>query len=629
MFDKDREGSIDKTLDTISGEILNNFQQRIWNNLTDIFIDKQQVPPKPKNLQDYPGALREAVELLRELESKISSCMTYFEHKYHKVLKQEGQKEKDAISKRLDQARSTLVDLGENSKNYDDQDELIRIFEQKIYFDAWEVYMVKLEDLLTKLQAVSLKYWNLFGAPAEGWFEYIKLMNKDCRGREEAFRKKIDNMKDNLPFIRYLPRPYEAPLLAMYRDYVNEHLDRFLLNSSWSLMKDQNTGEVGFYLSTRKDEPAKRDAILTPFKNVITGEGYKSKVTFHHWKDVFDYGKNTISADFKQMDIWDALAYDFIQWEIKHLKKDAAQATKRDYALKKTRYAKLRAKCLLPTKIPMKLNSFYFSGGSTGYTDKGKEMYKEFSELGLGIKESSIFDKMLVSFECNSNAPGTAHSLEQWAYYSKCRGDYWEYNKNPDNTPIHICPEERNACLIEQSLYEFINEIKLLHPSVVVHLGRIEDFRLFWLAYLSGIFAKWETSYPKEPNRPHDYIITVERGGQEIPINLGQVGHYQELMYNFLKNLDRDAEAVRKVVKEQWQSKVAEMEDPNAEIESWIGKFMERKEKIKLRPYMGEAQDTINRDDLIDAIWISIWRYISYIKKVNKNGSKGNIKTNV
>ncbi|MCD4785062.1 MAG: tubulin-like doman-containing protein [Candidatus Eremiobacteraeota bacterium] len=625
LFAQRREGTLNDTLNSISNEILDNFQQRIWEDLNDIFIDKQQSPPKPKDLQNYPGALKEAVDLLQCLETTISSCKAYFDHNYGGILLPKTQKAKQDAKTKLSKTRNRLDNLKENGKDFDDQDEYIADFEQVIYIEAWEIFMKRFDELLAKLQKVAFKYWNLFGAPAEGWFEYLKLLDQDCRGWEKVFRKKLEKMKDNLPFIRYLPRPYEAPLMNLYKSKARNHLNKFLSESHWSILKDQNTGQVNFYLSTPKCDIKNRDVVLTPFKNVITGEGYKSKVGFHHWKDIFDFCNNTIKGTFEPMDIWDAFAYDYVQWKSKQAAIPGEDDSLNGYAIKKFKHSKLRSKCLLPTSRPLPLLRFFFTGGTTGHTDEGKQVHAAFSALNIRTKESPIFEKMLLAFECNSTPAAGAHSLENWPYYSRCLEDYWKYNQNPDNTPIHICPEERNVYQIEKKLFGFTNEKKILHPSVVVHLGRMEEFRLFWLTYLSGIFGQWEKSYPTEPNRPHDYVITVTRNGQDIPVNLEQVGDYQSLMYNFLKR-DKNAEDVREVIKDQWISKVSKMEDSISEITSWIGKFTERYQKIKLRPYMGKAQDTMNRKDLVDAIWISIWSYVNDIREVKKD-SAGKMET--
>lgn len=617
LFSSAGNENIDLKLQFIYEKILGEFEEKIWENLYDIFTDKTNTPHKPKDLRNNPNCLKEAHSFLRKIDDILQKCIGYFSEQYQTRLQSASISLKQSAHADVTSKLNELNESGESKKNADEQDEFKVAFEQKVYIEAWEKFIAWIENTLNQMKAISNKYWVLFGQPAEGWFSYIEKMNEDSRAKEQSFNTQLHNIKDALPFTRYLPRPYDKIIEKIYKDQVADHLDTFLMNSNWQLTRDQITGKVEFLLSTPNKIRQNRNGILKPYLDVLAGGAFRAIVDFHHWMDVFEYCRAIVDGNFRSMDIWDAFAYDYKQWEWTH--ENIPNCTPAQFSNSKIKHATKRSSCMLPTRQP--LHRFYITGNSTGSTKHGQNMNQSFSQNSLqGIKLTSDnrFSKMFLSFECNVVTPDNAHQLEDWPYFDTCLQDYFKYNQIGNQTPVHNCPEERYAFIIENELFQLTRQIKLLDPSVTAHLGNPDNFRLFWLAELSGLMNTYKRKDPNAPHHPGKVIIPVFRNNQKIDIVLGNVGDYGRQLYKFLDS-SKDATDVRNVITEKWSEKLKAMTSKDDDIELLIGKFSERTNNIKLDRFAQDPNnpgdiDIINRDDLIDAIWVSLSLYVEAIR---------------
>jgi hypothetical protein len=406
-----------------------------------------------------------------------------------------------------------------------------------------------------------------------------------------------DEMKENLPYTRYLPRPYSNPLNALYNKYVGPYLDTFLSQSYWSLKKEESTGKYEFLLHNPGTEDD--NGVDKKYIDCFTGESHRRKIKHHHWIKIFNYCKNEISPIFNNMNIWDAFQYDHIQWEQAHIKKQdmGTNINGKSYAGKKIEHCRNRGAYLLNSN--KRHQEYAITCNNPGKLSESHGMIDNFKKALIQSPlddPNKFFEKIFILFNCNPKDSDN-HKITDWSYFNSAKNNYWGYNHDENNTPINNCLEEKNAHEVEKMLNSINKERKLLDPSVVVHMRYIEDFRLFWLAYLSDIFREY-TRKSDVPDMPDNYIIPVIRGTHEVEIDLGPNCYYSSLLYNFLDPKNKE---VRELVKNAWISKNM----PDKDIESLIGKYSERKH-IRLNNLINILKYIINFNKIYQITFIRL-----------------------
>lgn len=599
IFTPNNNNSINKSLDAITKEILDRFKKSLWDVMEKIFINEQT--GKPWTIAQKKEALKEAVLVISGINDIVDRFEKYFIKQYEDSLKIDIQNNLDAANLEYQKYKIQLENLDVAGYDYTAQNSYKFAAEQYAFIKAWTIVIDKIKAVSKPLAEITTYYYSLFAKPGVGWLDYMHVMKKQAEEQFDGLLEKLIHFKDNLPFTRYIPRPYDIVLQEMFTDNVENQLNEFMNQCSWFL-GEVTHGNPDFKLIVPEDD---REGIPAAYFNMFTGEYHKGKESRHYWADVFNYCYKSILPTFENMNIWDAFGYDYLKWREKHVKTPQFQ----DYANKKMKHSQERSVSLLPSKN-VTLNAMQMICPNPGTTKNGQQIYQAFKNWNGAnqVLTDVLFNYSLNLFCFNE---GLNYSLEDWSYYNNCLNDYWWYNDqvNPD-TPIHICCEEYNAHKIERRLKEidFNRGNKILSPSVVVHLRDLDAFRLFWLTYLSGIFEQKFIEKSNQAHVPDKIVVPVVRGGVNTTVELGYICSYSDMLYNFLSPQNKD---VREAAAVEWDKKLKLMNSPKEEISALTGNYGEHKNTIELKPLRGAGiTDNIDRNDLIDAAWGSIRLYL-------------------
>lgn len=527
------------------------FQDELVRQLRAVFVDPQT--NEPYTLKMRPATLHEAVDVLESLRGSLEAFQTALAT-FHEHLR-DDEKIIEKAQDEIDHDAANLLNTPQR-KDMQAQDNHKALAQKLFYLRAWDALMdgmkLTVDQLLRQIDGL----WTFFGDPARSWRSFLKGLRdhvRKLRGADVGMRRQL---RDELPFMRYLPRAGTQSELDLYNDLVTHEgvLESLLDQCSWvfgrEISPDGSEERYRFILQVPPVPGLEHDSDDTRLHDFFTEEVQRSRLHAHTWKLPAQFVENLIKPRLGKMTIWDAFGYDWAEWKRKYASKEPTLEKFVTSKFQKTMDFS-EAGLLLQGQHEGKencqiLTSFAAAPSMPGPATEIRALFdqKRKTQKNVSFTDEPSFSRI---FGVARHVIGI-HPPE-WGSYEDVRVDYLKVIDDPEREPMHAQVEEQNARKLERFLHKqhVVDDSYLLNPSVVRFLTSLETFRLFSLAWLFDLLERRED--PARPQDPPTVWIDNPRLGPASALNLGPECVLSKVLTTFL---DVKNQGFLEVVEKRW-----------------------------------------------------------------------------
>lgn len=605
--------------------------------ITEVFADAviahleqicQDETGEPMTLDRKPHLLVEIAEFLDTLRTYLEHLRTRYQQAWDYYKNKEGVIDKQIEA--VNQLRRVMLSgkpIDQTlQKQYRGTRDLYGTYQCYMELLIWDIMMNACVDLLGALLDVVNELDLLVGRTTYSWLNYLQR----CREQLESRKNELVAQRRERARVavrRYFPQPEDEAEKRMYEELIGISPGSSLSQAHLALLKEVRWKlyvPSGQYLPLQRVQEAKLvlefpevpgfdrqkyESSIQSLIAVFTGRIERLTLTTHSPDAVVQYGRNALGPSLNKKTIWDALAYDFQHvWLPQHSGVPQQQALKQYVSEVVVTLVQHANPLLGHTQAAAPRLDLCFADWLANASGLANAVRTEFdqqlkSRQGLTVQPVNLKNEVI----CLQSEYYV--DITQWSYWKVCHENYRKYVRalpgRPDYIPPWVCPEERNAALMEEWLWQhsLINPLRPLHSSVVQYLGDLETFTRFSLVYAFGLLPVQKGQTATQSDR--FYVDTGRVGG---PVTLGEVWRMSEVLEAVFAPNNAD---VRRKISDMWHQHEQTYSTDFSKLKDDI---IQRANRIQFAPVPVNSQDAIDRSDLKLAMQTAMLWYADAIR---------------